>query len=125
MTMPELSKSELEVMKVLWTNDRQSAREIHDAVGESMDWEYSTTRTVLTRLIKKGAVAKTDFHGIQLYEPLITRARGLARLAREFAERVMEVDPSLVVPLFSKAEGLTEAEIAEISLLLNSDGGES
>ena len=120
----ELSKSELELMKLLWARGKLSAREIHEAVAEATAWEYSTTRTVLGRLVKKGAVAKRTFHGIQLYGARVSRVQGLARLVRDFAERVVQVDPGLVVPLFAESDTLTPQELEEISrILAEPDGG--
>lgn len=119
--LPDLSKSELELMRILWAKGRLSAREVHDVVGARESWEYSTTRTVLGRLVKKGAVAKQTFHGIQLYEAAISRAEGLARFVRDFARRVVQVDHSLVVPLFAQGETLTAEEIEEISRILDQE----
>ena len=116
--LPELSGAELEVMRVLWRSGRMSAREIHDAVRDASGWEYSTTRTILGRLVKKGAVAKADSHGLQVYQASVSRPEGLAKLVREFAGRVIQSDPELVVPLFAKAATLSPAELKEIRRLL-------
>jgi len=116
--LPELSGAELDVMRVLWGGGRMSAREIHDAVKTANGWEYSTTRTILGRLVKKGAVAKADFHGLHVYRAGVSRPEGLAKLVREFAGRVVQSDPELVVPLFAKAATLTPAELKEIRRLL-------
>jgi predicted transcriptional regulator len=116
--LPELSGAELDVMRVLWRGGRMSAREIHDAVRTANGWEYSTTRTILGRLVKKGAVAKADCHGLHVYRASVSRPEGLAKLVREFAGRVIQSDPELVVPLFAKAATLTPAELKEIRRLL-------
>ncbi len=120
--LPKLSQAELEVIQVIWDRGRLSAREVHEAVAEQEKWEYSTTRTVLGRLVKKGAVSKKTFHGIQLYEAKISRAEGLAQRVRDFAERVVQVDPALVVPLFAAGNALAPEEIEEISRILEGEG---
>jgi predicted transcriptional regulator len=105
-------------MQVVWDGGRLSAREVHEAVSRQEVWEYSTTRTLLGRLVKKGAVSKRSFHGLQLYEAKISRAEGLAQRVRDFAERVVQVNPALVVPLFAESGTLSPAEIEEITRLL-------
>jgi BlaI family transcriptional regulator, penicillinase repressor len=112
-------------MKVLWTAGRLSAREVHERVEESLGWAYSTTRTTLERLAKKGVLSKQRFHGLTLYEPKISKARGLARRVLDFAERVLESEPAPVVSLFARSEALTEAEIEELSRLLDGERRET
>jgi len=101
-------------MKALWESEGQSAREIHDRLDSSLDWAYSTTRTVLDRMAKKGLVERTSFHGLYLFRPKVSRPRGLASLVRRFAESVLEVPASRVVSLFSESEALTEPERREL-----------
>lgn len=122
--LPDLASTELEVMKVLWKTGRLSAREVHERVEGSLGWAYSTTRTTLERLAKKGAVRKRRFHGLTLYEAKISKARGLARRVLDFAERVLETDPAPVVSLFACSEALSEEEIEELSRLLEVAGKE-
>ncbi len=122
-TLPELTKAELDVMKVLWQEGRLSAREVHERLSEDTDWAYSTTRTVMDRMVEKGVLAKRPFHGINLFEPRITKAMGLARLVRDFAARVLQVDPASVVPLFAQGDAMTAEELDEMSRILEEADG--
>ncbi len=120
----ELSRSEMEIMKVLWRHGRLSAREVHDRVGPRRNWALSTTRTVLERMVQKGAVVRGRFHGMNLYAPAIPRAEGLAALVRDFAERVLEIDAAAVVPLLTRGAELSDEEIREVERLLAGEGGD-
>lgn len=119
-TFPEVAPSELEVLKVMWDAGRLSAREIHDRLGATRGWAYSTTRTVLDRMVKKGLATRGSFHGVYLYAPGISRPLGLARLVRDFAQRVLELDSAAVVPLLTRSDALSGEEIEELSRLLES-----
>ncbi|MEM7050800.1 MAG: BlaI/MecI/CopY family transcriptional regulator [Acidobacteriota bacterium] len=116
--LPELASSELDAMSVLWKAGALSAREVHDQLRSRHDWAYSTTRTVLERLVKKGHLEKKSFHGVWLYDPRISRPQGLARRVRDFAEKVLELDAVAVVPLFARGGSLSEDELAELTRLL-------
>jgi predicted transcriptional regulator len=120
--LPSLTGPELDVMKALWGRGPLGARELHEAVGESLDWAYSTTRTTVERMVRKGLVAKRSFHGLFLYSASISRARGLAGLVREFASRVLESEPEVVVSLFSERGPLDDEEIAELHAILEAAG---
>lgn len=117
--LPELSRAELDVMRILWEEHKLSAREIHEKVGETYGWAYSTTRTVLDRLAAKGHLERKSFHGVNLYTPAISRPQGLAHLVRDFADRVLEIEPAAVVALFARDSRLTPAEVEELSLLVS------
>jgi predicted transcriptional regulator len=117
--LPQLTPAELEVMKVLWTGDGLSAREIHQQLGERLEWAYSTTRTTVERMVRKGLVTKNAFHGLHIYSASVSRARGLARMVRDFAARVLESSHVPVVSLFADSGNLTEEEVAELRELLD------
>ena len=119
--LPDLSGSELDVMRALWKGGKLSAREVHDTVSPEREWAYSTTRTVLERMVEKGLVDKATFHGIYLYRPRLSRAVGLARAVRDFADRVAEIGAAPVVSLFAGSESWSDEEVAELERLLGLD----
>ncbi len=119
--LPRLTDAELEVIKVLWARGRLSAREVHDLVAESQGWAYSTTRTTLERMVRKGLVQRGSFHGLHLYEPVVSRAAGFARRVREFASQVLESSPVPVVSLFAESGALSDDEVDELLALLGEE----
>lgn len=119
--LPELTKSELAVLKVLWSGGAASAREVHEGLAEGVDWAYSTTRTTLDRMAAKGLLTKRSFHGIYVYAARISKVAGLAGLVRDLAERVLEVDYAPVVSLFAESKQLTPEEVEELSRLLEAE----
>lgn len=119
--LPELTRSELAVLKVLWNGDEASAREVHEGLAAGVDWAYSTTRTTLDRMAAKGLLSKRSFHGIYVYAPRISKVAGLAGLVRDLAERVLEVDYAPVVSLFAESRHLTPQEVEELSRLLEGE----
>jgi len=122
--LPQLNPTELEVMKILWEADGLSAREVHTRLGDRLDWAYSTTRTTIERMVRKGLVDKNVFHGLHLYTASISRASGLARMVRDFARQVLETSHVPVVSLFADTGRLNGDEIDELSRLLDDlDGG--
>ncbi len=115
---PELSRSELDIMKILWKDGRSSAREVHDQLSAAYGWAYSTTKTIMDRMVKKGRLSRENFHGVFLYNPLISKPAGLAKLVRNFADNVLELDYGSVVSLFARSKALTAKEIDELQKIL-------
>ena len=122
--LPQLTPAELEVMKTLWNAGRLSAREVHELLGDHMNWAYSTTRTTIERMVRKGLVEKKAFHGLHIYQASVSRATGLARMVRDFAQQVLETSHIPVVSLFADSGALTDAEVEELQKLLDEAGGE-
>ena len=122
--LPQLTPAELEVMKILWDADGLSAREVHERLGEHMDWAYSTTRTTVERMVRKGLVNKNVFHGLHIYTASVSRARGLARMVRDFASQVLETSHVPVVSLFADSGALSDDEVEELKRLLDAHNGE-
>ena len=122
--LPQLTPAELEVMKILWDADGLSAREVHERLGEHMDWAYSTTRTTVERMVHKGLVNKNVFHGLHIYTASVSRARGLARMVRDFASQVLETSHVPVVSLFADSGALSDDEVEELKRLLDAHNGE-
>jgi len=118
---PELSKAEYDILRILWKDGRLTVREVHDQVYDIHKWAYTTTKTMMDRMIKKGLLEREKYHGIYLYKPLISRPAGLARMVRFFADRVLETDIGSVVSIFAKSNTLSAEEIEELEQLLEEE----
>lgn len=115
----EPNPSELEVLKALWSSNRLSAREIHDRIGEAQRWSYSTTRTVIQRMLDKGLVTKDSVHGLAVFAAADRKVDLISRLVRSFTKRVLEADPTaLPASAFAGSRLLDEGERAELDALL-------
>lgn len=69
-----LSDAEWEVMDALWRLRAATAREIRDALPPANRWAYTTVKTMLDRLARKGAVSEAKEGRRLLFTPLLTRA---------------------------------------------------
>lgn len=116
--LPELSKAEYDILRVLWKEGQQTVREVHDQLQITYGWAYTTTKTMMDRMVTKGLLSREDFHGIFLYKPMLSRPAGLVRMVQFFADRVLEMDTGAVVSLFARSKALTPEEIKELEDLL-------
>ena len=119
--LPELTKAEFDILRLLWKSGRLTVRELHDQLTQNYQWAYSTTKTMMDRMVKKQLLKRESFHGIFLYRPMLSRPKGFARLIQFFSERVLETDYDAVVSLFSRSQALTPSEIEELARLLKDE----
>lgn len=118
--LPDLSRTELQMLNVLWkSKDGLSVREVHEQIKAEFEWAYSTTKTTMDRMVKKGLLRREDFHGVFLYQAEISRPAGLARLISFFMNDLLEMDQSALVSLFGRSKALSNSEIDELENLLD------
>ena len=86
--LPELTKAEFDILRLLWKSGRLTVRELHDQLTQNYKWAYSTTKTMMDRMVKKALLKRESFHGVFVYRPLLSRPKGFARLIQFFSERV-------------------------------------
>ena len=119
--LPDLSKAEYDILRILWKSDRLSVREVHEKIQPATQWAYTTTKTMMDRMAQKGLLEREQFHGIFLYKPLISRPVGLAKLVQFFADRVLETDALQVVNMFAQSKALPPEELAELEKILSEE----
>jgi hypothetical protein len=57
---PQISNAEWEVMEVVWALGPSTPAEIIDRVATGREWNHRTVRTLLSRLIDKGALRREE-----------------------------------------------------------------
>ena len=73
--IPKISEAEWEVMKTFWSKAVPcTANEIFDALGSFSDWKPNTVKTLVTRLVKKGALGFRE-RRVYWYYPLIIESK--------------------------------------------------
>ncbi len=123
--MEKPSPSELSVLKSLWKTAPRSARELHDDVGAAAGWSYSTTRTLITRMVEKGLVERGQVHGLTVFSPKASKTAVLNMMVRSFSAQVFDLDAPLPAAAFADSPILDAAELEELEQLLARSGGDS
>lgn len=116
--MEKIIETEFAILKLLWKHNQLSSREIHEKTCKKTGWAYSTTRTVIERMVKKKFLSKENFHGINLFMPKASKVKAFAAQISHFAEKVLEREALSVLPLFTKSEVLSAEELLELKELL-------
>ena len=95
---PQVSDAEWEVMNVLWERSPLTGSEVADEICGRMHWQPKTVKTLLGRLVKKGALRYREEGNRYLYTPAVPRERYVAAASRSFVDRVFggKATPALV-----------------------------
>ncbi|HEY0301134.1 MAG TPA: BlaI/MecI/CopY family transcriptional regulator [Rhizomicrobium sp.] len=85
MTQPRLSKLELQIMEVLWSDGPLSVREVQERLPAEKRPAYTTVQTMMYRLEAKNALRRTrKVSNAHIFEPAISRNVAQRRLVDEF-----------------------------------------
>jgi len=114
-----ISEAEHAVMEVLWDADSPlTAAEVADRVPTGRAWSERTVKTMLARLLAKGALAHEEDGRRYLYRPAIARADHATRESRRLVDRLFGGRAAPLVAHLAAEEGLTDDDIAELEALL-------
>lgn len=113
-----ISQSELDVMDVLWAQSPLGASEVAGNLAESKDWNIRTIKTLLSRLVEKGALSTETEGRRYLYAPLISKDSYAASATRRLSDRLFGGRAAPLVMHLAKEDGLTPNDIAELEALL-------
>ncbi len=114
----KISAAELDVMSVLWDKPGLAAADVHETLGTEKDWTSRTVKTLLARLVEKGALRTEEDGRRYLYYPLIEEGSYKASAARQFVDRVFSGRAAPLVAHLADTRGLTADDIAELEKLL-------
>jgi len=117
--VPSISEAESHVMDLLWRNAPQGSEELVAALQPDTGWHENTVRTLLNRLVRKGAVRAEREGRRYLYSPVLTREQWQTQESRNLLDRVFggRVAPLLVH--FSRNEKLSARDVAELRKLVD------
>lgn len=114
-----VSQAESVVLEALWRQGGRSAEEISAEVAPAQAWEEATVRTLLGRLVKKGAVGTEKDGRRFLYRPLLARADYVETESQNLLDRLFEGRVGPLFTHFSERRKLSVEDIAELRRLID------
>lgn len=113
-----ISDAEHAVMEALWDKSPLTAADVCDRVCSTRDWSMPTVKTLLSRLVTKGAV-ETEVDGRRfLYTPTIKRSDYVGHESRRLVDRLFGGSPASLFAQLAESEALTDEDLVEIENLL-------
>ena len=114
----QISEAESAVMEVLWRSHPLGADEVVAALARSRDWQEATIKTLLNRLLNKGAIAAERDGRRYRYTPVLAREEWLLDESRGMLERLFDGRVAPLVAHFSQHRKLSRKDIADLRKML-------
>ena len=120
-----ISEAESVVMEVLWRKQPLSADEVIAALAADVDWQEPTIKSLLNRLLKKGAIAAERDGRRYLYRPIVSRNEYVLATSKGLIDRLFGGRVAPLVAHFSNHRRLSKRDVAELRRLIEEiDRGE-
>ena len=122
--LPKISESEWLVMQVLWSRGKLTANEVVEELAGRTKWKPKTVKTLINRLLKKGAVKFRKEGRKYRYYPAVSQAECVGTESRSFIQRVYGGAARPMLAAFLEDAELSAEDIAELKQILEQKGEE-
>jgi BlaI family penicillinase repressor len=124
MTLPDLSRFELQVLRQLWELGEGTIHDLHQALPATPS--YSTVRKIIERLEDKGAVVRADRKGRALvYKATVERPAMMKKEIRRFLNTLFNGSAPDLVAQLAEMDALSLTDLRELEETLSDREGET
>jgi BlaI family penicillinase repressor len=103
----KLTDAEWQLMNCLWEKHPATARGIAGRLPPEIKWAYTTIRTLLARLVDKGAVREYKEGNTSLYEPILSRENARRSALKTLVNQAFDGAYGPLMHFLVNEEGLT------------------
>jgi BlaI family transcriptional regulator, penicillinase repressor len=115
----QISDAEWVVMNLIWSSSPIEATEVIDQIAAGNSWSAATVKTMLHRLVRKGALATEQNGKRYVYTPAVRRDACIRQASRSFLDRVFGGNATPALIHLVKMAKLTEKDVEEIRAMLD------
>jgi BlaI family penicillinase repressor len=114
----QLSEAEWKIMNRVWADSPVTARGVLEAVEQETGWAYTTVKTMLGRLVEKGALKERKRSGASEYEPRISKTKARATALHALLDRAFGGALGPMMSHLVEKEKLSKKDRAALERLL-------
>ncbi len=114
----QLSDAEWIVMNLIWDSQPTEASDVIAALGAENSWSDATVKTMLHRLVKKGALTTEQIGKKYRYTTAVRRTACVRKASRSFVDRVFGGDAAPALLHLVKTTKLSQDDLAQLRELL-------
>ncbi len=114
----QLSDAEWIVMNLIWDSQPTEASEVIAALGMDNEWSDATVKTMLHRLVKKGALTTEQIGKKYRYTAAVRRSACIRNASRSFLDRVFGGQAAPALLHLVKTAKLSEDDLEQLRELL-------
>ena len=87
-TALNITDAEWEVMRTVWANESITSKEVIRILGDKKEWKPGTIKTLLARLVDKGALKTEQQERKYIYTAAVTEGESINTYTEDILSRV-------------------------------------
>jgi BlaI family penicillinase repressor len=120
--VPSISEAEWRVIQVIWNQHPITANDVVRRLARKHDWSPRTIKTMLNRLVRKGALTYEAEGKRYIYSPAVSRDECIHAESQSFLHRVFEGATGPMLVHFVKNARLSDEDIEALRQILDEKG---
>jgi BlaI family transcriptional regulator, penicillinase repressor len=114
----ELTEAEWAIMRVVWENEPCAAGTVQEALQRDRGWAYSTVKTVMDRMAKKGLLQVEKIRNLQLFRSTIDESNARKGEFRKMLKRAFDGALTPMMQFLVENEEFSDEELATLRKML-------
>jgi len=119
MEQTQISQAEWQIMRVAWTHQHTTSKQINEILADKMKWKSATTKTLIGRLVKKGLLATKSEGRKYIYSPTVKEEETVLDAGRDFLDQICNTKLGHTFAQLIEETDLSQSDIAEIEEILS------
>ncbi|MFM7555677.1 MAG: BlaI/MecI/CopY family transcriptional regulator [Verrucomicrobiota bacterium] len=122
--MPRISETEWEIMRIVWKRQPVTSSDVIVELQKAdPSWRAVTAKTLLNRLVRKGALGFESIGRIYHYSAKVAESECVAAATRSFLDRVFGGSLTGMMAHYVEHRKLSRAQMSELRRILESETG--
>ena len=114
----ELFESEWAILQVVWEKEPCTAPDVQEALISQKNWAYTTVKTMMDRMVKKGLLEVEKIRNLHLYRSSVTQKQARKSEIARTIKRAFEGAISPMMQFLVENEDIPDAEIEKLEKLI-------
>jgi BlaI family penicillinase repressor len=114
----ELFESEWTILQVIWDKQPCAAPTVQEALQKDKGWAYTTVKTIMDRMVKKGLLETERVRNLYLYRAAITRQQAQRSEILRTVNRAFDGALTPMMQFLIENESLSDEEYQELERLI-------
>ena len=114
----ELFDSEWAILQVVWEQEPCTAPAVQEALQKERDWAYTTVKTIMDRMVKKGLLTTEKIRNLYLYRAAISKAQAQRGEILRTVKRAFDGALTPMMQFLIENEKLSEEDYRQLERLI-------
>lgn len=114
----ELTEAEWAIIQTVWEHEPVPAPTVQELLEAYRGWSYSTVKTLMDRMVKKGLLTTERIRNLMLYTSAITRKEAQNKEIVKTLKRAFEGAMTPMMQFLLDSDHITHSELDELEAMI-------